>query len=327
MGLAALCIVIFHEWQPVAGAVPVVGIFESFGKKIGFFGVDIFFMLSGLGLTYAIRKGGLLSFYWRRIKRLLIPVLAVGLLRFFMEDWTLTRLWQDLSGYSFYTKDIYAFLWFVPAICILYLLFPFYYKLFERAGDKIAFTTGALALWFWISLLGVIRYDAYGFTNRIPIFLIGILIGWMTQHKTVVFKKSTWGCLGFLLVFGLYLSYLVGVKGAYLIVPASNCFLPPLLLAVSVSFLFAKLLDRISATRIGKGIIRFFSFFGLFSLEFYCLQEWLGSLLIPTLQGRMSVIWVNLLTLSAITVASFALYLIQKYFWQAAEWGLKKCRR
>ncbi len=326
MGFAAWCIVLFHEWQLVFAEVPVVGLLESGLKRIGFFGVDIFFLLSGLGLTYAIKKGTLLSFYWRRIKRLLIPFVAVGLLRFCLEDWTLSRLWQDLSGYSFYTRDIYAFLWFIPAICALYLLFPLYYKLFERAGDKIAFTLGALAIWFWISILGIIRYDAYGFTNRIPVFLIGVLIGWWTQHKTLVFKKSTWGCLWLFLVFGLYLSHLVGVKGAYLIVPASNCFLPPSLLAISVSFLLAKGLEQIHETLVGKGLIRFFGFFGLFSLEFYCVQEWLGGLLIPMLQKSLPLFWVNMVTLSAICAVSFGLYLFQKYIWKAAEWMVQKCR-
>lgn len=323
MGFAAWCIVLFHEWQPLFAGVPGLGIIEAAGKQIGFFGVDIFFLLSGLGLTYAIRKGKLLSFYWRRIKRLLIPVLVLGLLRLFTEHWTWTQFWENLSGYTFYTENIYAFLWFIPAICTLYFLFPFYYKLFERAGDKMAFTVAAIALWLGISLMGIIRYDAHGFTNRIPVFLIGILLGWMTQHKTVEFKKSTWGCMGVLLLLGYYLAYQTCNKGLYLVVPVSNCFLPTLLLAVSSAFLLAKGLDLISSTRFGRGIAKFFGFFGLFSLEFYCVQEWLGALLIPRLEGQVSTLLVNLLTLAAITAVSFVLYLFQKYSWKVLE----KCKR
>ena len=56
MGLAALWIYIFHEWVPLAPNVPVLGFIEGFIKQIGFFGVDIFFLLSGMGLIFAIEK-------------------------------------------------------------------------------------------------------------------------------------------------------------------------------------------------------------------------------------------------------------------------------
>ena len=42
---------------------------------------------------------------------------------------------------------MYSFLWFVPAILTLYLLFPLYYKVYEKAADKTLFTGAMFVLW------------------------------------------------------------------------------------------------------------------------------------------------------------------------------------
>ncbi len=326
MGFAAWCIVIFHDWQPVFGRVPVLGPLEVGLKQIGFFGVDVFFLLSGLGLTYAIQKGSVWSFYWRRIKRLLIPAVVLSLFRLWADGWSLLQWVKNLTGYAFYTESIYSFLWFVPAISTLYLFFPLYYKLFLRADNKVAFTGIAVVGWLAVSLLGVIRYDAYGFTNRIPVFLLGVLLGWMTQNKEVMFKRSTWLLMGCFLALGPFLSYQTSVKQLYLLVPVSNCCLPTFFTAVATVFLLAKGLDRISHTRLGQRIEGFLRFFGLFSLEFYCIQEaQLGQRLLPLLAG-LPTAFVNVICLAAIIGAGLLLYLLQKYSWKAIDGMIKRCK-
>ena len=69
MGFAALWILFFHEWVTLFVNNQVGVNIEGYLKRIGFCGVDIFLLLSGIGLTFAIRKGNVLTFYYRRIKR------------------------------------------------------------------------------------------------------------------------------------------------------------------------------------------------------------------------------------------------------------------
>ncbi len=59
MGISALWIIVFHTWYRLA--VPetspkLLYYAELAVTKLGYFGVDIFFLLSGIGLSYAIGK-------------------------------------------------------------------------------------------------------------------------------------------------------------------------------------------------------------------------------------------------------------------------------
>ena len=82
---------------------------------------------------------------------------------------------------------------FVPAIIVLYFLFPAYYKFFKMSGNKYSFTLIVCALWILILILGrnVIRPDFYCFLNRIPVFVIGILFGWISTKKETIIDTRT----------------------------------------------------------------------------------------------------------------------------------------
>lgn len=79
---------------------------------------------------------------------------------------------------------------------------------------------------------------------------------------------------------GLYLSYLSIYEDMYILVPLSNCCVPNLLMSVSLSFLLPRFLSALNGKKcfrlLGKGLTGLFHFFGLFTLEFYCIQEWMG---------------------------------------------------
>ena len=100
-------------------------------------------------------------------------------------------------GIKFYTETIYQLLWFVPAILTLYLLFPLYYNFFKKASNKVEFTACVWIIWLLLTLaleniVGNIRPDFYGFTNRIPIFIVGILAGDILRKKEIILDKSKW---------------------------------------------------------------------------------------------------------------------------------------
>ena len=104
---------------------------------------------------------------------------------------------------------LYSFLWFVPAIITFYILVPIFYAVFKRAKNKYIFILAVLEIWLLVSLLlkAYMREDLYGFTNRIPIFIMGVFLGWICREKTVHFNKTTWIFLIITLILGLYLAY------------------------------------------------------------------------------------------------------------------------
>ncbi len=331
MGFAAIWIFVFHEWQLLFEGVPIISKTESFLKTIGFCGVDIFFLLSGIGLTRAIQKGSVLQFYYRRIKRMVLPFLLMAFLMLFVGEWTASDFFFHVTGWNFYMKDIYGFLWFVPAIVTLYLLFPLYYKFLSVQKQPLYFLIGMLSVWlfFSISLRETMRLDLYGFTNRIPVFLIGGYLGYDTQKRErISFTGGTWVLLTMLFLLGLYLAYVTNFQNYYLLVPVSNCCLPNLFIALSLPFLLAKGMDMLVQVRylkfMGKAIGAVLAFYGMFSFEFYCIQEWLGGILIERIQYMTSPLLLNMIVFSAVTAAGFLLYALCRIFWKLADRGIAK---
>ena len=337
MGLAAVWILIFHEWiqlstTPPEGGFDLISNLERYIKAIGFCGVDIFLMLSGIGLTFAIKKDSLGRFYYRRLRRILLPFLTVAVIRCVLEHWDFKNFLGNVTGWKFYTVSMYSFLWFVPAICTLYLLFPLYYKLFQKAGNKILFTCGTVGIWMILTLLfrDKMRGDLFGFTNRIPVFCIGVLYGRMTQNrKEIVFTAQTWITVAITALLGFYLAFLANFRGWGLIVPVGNCCIPNCLIAVSFPFLLAKGLDLLvrKAGKFGSGVFKVLAFFGTFSLEYYCVQEWLAGILIPKMQaGGWTNLGINVMIFLAVTLSAFIASRIFTGFWKLAELPAKKLK-
>lgn len=332
MGFAALWILFFHEWQPLLGEAAHLGQVEVYLKRIGFCGVDIFLFLSGIGMIFSIQKKSLCSFYYRRFQRLFLPFFVVCLLRFLTEHWEIQWFWKNLTGYNFYHYNIYAFLWFVPAIATLYLLFPLYHKLFSKTKNPLFFTVTVFALWLLLTLYfrGGQRQDLFGFTNRIPVFIVGIYTGWLIQNKSIQFTPSVWVMLSSIFVLGLYEAYIANFKGWGFTVPSSNCCFPNLLISISLPFLLAKgldLLHRVPYIRVvGKGITKFLAFFGGISLELYCIQEWLGEKMIPKVQASHGSLVTNFIFLLLVTTAALGLHLTIQYFWKLVDFGIEKIK-
>lgn len=326
MGVAAILIFIFHVWVTVVQDYEMLAVIEGFVKRTGFVGVDMFFFVSGIGLFYAIQKHRITTFYLRRIKRTYIPFIITALIMWLVNSkwfdvcWSIDEFLGKVTGYDFLFVNIYSMLWFVPAILILYLCFPLYYYLFDKAPSKYQFTIVALVIWLFLtlSLETIIRGDMYGFTNRILVFILGVLTGWMIQEQKLVFTKLSWCLCVAIWILGLYLSYKTNYQGYFLVVNVSNCCIPNLLMATSGSCMLAKIfyfLD-IHVKLIGKCLIKIIDFFGMISLEFYCVQEWIGGLLVAKLvgMGGYHPLIINMIVFLCVILAALLLYSICKIF-------------
>ncbi len=323
MGFAALWILFFHDWQKVFFDGRALDIAETYVKQVGCCGVDIFLFLSGMGLVYSIGKGTVLSFYCRRLKKIVLPFIVVAVVQCGIENWGIGTFIKNILCINFYAVSVNSFLWFIPAILTLYLMFPLYWKIFCKASDKLLFTGAVLLIWMALSLFLYerMRGDLYGFTNRIPIFIFGVYVGWLTKYKKVALTGTAWFMLVVCFVCGFYFAYLGYFGGMEFIVPVSRVFFPNLLIAVSSALLLAKLLDLLcgvpKAGVCGRVIVKVLEFFGMFSLELYCVQELLGTMILFRIYDEPPLVK-NLVIFTAVVVVAFGLYLVGKYFWRLA---------
>lgn len=293
MGFAALWILMTHEWQIVTNETSFFFVTENFIKRIGFCGVDIFLLLSGMGLYYSLEKNPVSRFYYNRLKRVIFPFIIMA-------------------------SIIYLFLWFVPAVITLYLFTPVFYNFFKKAENKYLFFAGFIELWLLFSLMArnVMREDLYGFTNRIPIFVTGFLIGYLCKEKAIKITHRNWLFILLTFILGMYLAYQSNFKGLGLILPVSNCCIPNYLISISLPLLMAKVLDKLHSIRglaiIGKGLNKLIGFWGMMSLEFYCVQEWIATKILPDLLKGGDKLMANVKLLIIVSICGLALYLINK---------------
>ena len=331
MGLAAIWIHIYHVWihtlrNPATGFGTVMSNVESYIVTIGNCGVDIFFLMSGMGLVYAIRKEPLRKFYYRRIRRVYFPFLIAAILSAVFEKWSFTTFLGNVSGYSFYVKDINTYCWFVPAVITLYLFFPLYYLVFNKTKKKLVCTAVALLAWLLLNILltDVMRFDLFGFYNRIPVFLIGIFFGYMAQSREdLVFKAKHYVLLIFLFIASLVLLYIYKFRYFSVLLTQEKLVVPAIPLAVSYPFLVAKVMD-ILERRIpgfGKALNTVLSFWGKISLEMYLiytcfLVTFFSPIVLFIRSYKIPPFFINLIVFCITSVLAWLLYMACSYFFK-----------
>lgn len=162
--LAAMLILIFHIWIPVWGNTV-----EDFVLKTGYIGVDIFFFLSAYSL--ADKDIRYLSFIKNRFATVYGKYVILVVIAAVIKGMRTSRIVKILFGIELFERGGGAFLWFVPAILLFYLLYPLFVKWNSKYKGVIV-----LICWFIIGLLldRVIGYtDIFIFLNRIPILMAG----------------------------------------------------------------------------------------------------------------------------------------------------------
>ncbi|MBQ8130719.1 MAG: acyltransferase [Clostridia bacterium] len=314
MGFSALLVLFFHCWIPLVPNHRYLGAMEAALKNSGWIGASCFFFLSGLGLAYSDLRHGIRPFYLRRMKRLFIPYLLIAILRAVSEKWTVTAFLSALSGLSFFTRSIYTLLWFVPAVAVLYLLYPPYDRLLHSGKAPVpVLTAAAILVWLVLSVLlkDVMRPDLWGFTNRIPLFLLGVCCGKTAQRKET---RLTAGLLLFMAVLTIagYRLLRLTQKGMFLLVPDSSSALPAGMLSVGLLFFMSQFLSLIQPGTAGRLLVSVLSFFGKVSLELYCIQEWLWARLYTFLEGRVSFTVINLVSFVVLPAAAYLLSLLER---------------
>ena len=309
MGVAALWIFLYHTQDSclLFPTTPVIGDIEALFACTGYAGADVFFFLSGIGMVHSISKYTIPQFYLRRFLRIWTPYFISGTVTAIVFRWSFPDYLLTITGVSFYSKSLFSLIWFVPAIGTLYLLFPFLNLIMKRIRRKIIPTFILFTVWLVLTLMWTsdARGDLSIFTNRIPVFLLGVYCGYLSREKKILLSSmgriilfAAWAVGIIMMSFSEYCEgldfshYLIKYLGA-MIVSSTMC--------VFLALIFDKLENV-------KLIGKIFGLAGTMSLEMYCSFELVMNILRPKLFEVMEKHLYTLLLFVLVLAYSILLY-------------------
>ena len=159
----------------------------GFVAQYGFAGVDIFMMVSGLGLYYSLNSSSNISqFYKRRLLRIFPTYYLFGFFASFLQFHD--SIWDYLFRYStigFWTGTIF-WEWYIPSLVLLYLFSP----LIKSLLDKRLFflLTFICIIILFLSFYLVDKDEIFDrihffFLYRIPAFIFGMICAFWIQNN------------------------------------------------------------------------------------------------------------------------------------------------
>ena len=278
MGIAMIGVYLTHYKKAfsVNRVTPVPWIVNQL--RYGSSGVDIFLILSGLGLCYSFAKdSSLLHFYRKRLVRLLPAYLITQALYYIMllvktGHVDNKQFFRKMFFIDFFTKGDASF-WFIIAILLCYLIFPLVYKMMELTKIHVLNLVICAVLYVFLHML-LWRYDRTLYLNtialvqRIPAFVFGVWIG----RECLDDRK-----------FHVIIIPLFWAFTAVVLFRSKIPFFPKLgfslydfsltLVGMSLIFLFVLLFEWLQNAGWMKQCIRFLSFLGGITLECYLMHS------------------------------------------------------
>lgn len=181
MGIGVFMIIICHAY---ANGVQMSAPIKSLCAYCAI-GVDIFFLLSGIGMYYSLSKQSnysnskykTLKWYLHRYKRILLPYLCISIPWFIYVSVDIQDFFLNLSTISFYINGKGA--WFVSILFILFIVTPITQRLLSSKN-------GLLILIFILiitTLFGFLKNESVKYhnllyaLNKTPCYFIGIYLG------------------------------------------------------------------------------------------------------------------------------------------------------
>jgi peptidoglycan/LPS O-acetylase OafA/YrhL len=299
MGVAILWIVFFHL-PDYTKRISSLDSLIAFTQSIGYAGVDIFFFLSGFGLTFGWlrKKYTIPKFYQKRILRILptywvwMLLLALGEL-FITRDFQIRGFIADFFGIGFLSNRSYNH-WFIPSIVICYLLFPFVINCIKKNDTKpkvksfqVLLLSVIPPLLLSLCLLAIGANNLLIFSTRIPNFILGIFIAYLYLSKAKEDTDSNVLSVPILILMALMGSSLLYLTYTFTTPEVRQTYglwwYPFIFLTYPLCIIFSFLLNWSTvniADRVSAPFLISLKFCGLYSLEIYLMHgllfNWLG---------------------------------------------------
>ena len=311
MGIAMLLVFFSHLPIPINNSV------LNFFKWNGHFGVDIFVILSGMGLFFSFRKESNLSlFYTKRLLRIVPFYLFINLAYLltpgFVPHYSLFGILATVTTIGYWFDYGYCD-WFIPHLLLMYLLFPLLYNVMKRIDNRLTLFL-IIAVWGVISLLPILDSLFYRAAFRWVIFTLGILLGKILFEDpcgslnikvSAYFSILSVGVGSILLIhfFVRFSDMSIGTSEQYLF-QKGYIYMPYLLIVVGFSLLCGMLLEHYRDKKIGAILMGGGNLVGSMSLELYLVHIWFIPYAIYIFQQS---------TPSSLTLALLALFILSSF--------------
>lgn len=277
MGVAMISVFFFHcgdDWAP--DCITAI-------TSRGYMGVAVFIFLSAIGLSYSMEKNGnIMDFYKRRIFRIfptywfimtcvyafVATLINTGIMPsdYYRYPHTVWEAIQSYTTIGYWIEGGLYYLWYIPAITVLYLFFPFVYRIYSR------WRWSAMSIAIVPLLLSFYPEKAFGeyayFLSFVGVFLYGALAYYWVKLDYRI------NILIVLLIGGGALLYYCSRQVMHLGM-IQNTFLETSLLYTTFPFMLLALVPIIQIQPINDAL----SFVGKISLEFYLIHEFILRLL------------------------------------------------
>lgn len=308
MAFSAIQILVFHLWIYLFNGNPI----ERFIKETAYLGVDIFFFVSGYSLA-KYKIDNYFKFLVLRFKSVYLKFIFFAAIMALLLNGNLFRFLRVVSGIELIKKGGGAFLWFLPAIMLFYIVFPIFQRIDLRNRSFGVLIT--LLLWVVVAIT-ISRLTSYTamfiYWNRIPVFLLGyysfFLQNYIDQNDFGIFKRFR-ESITLRIVIGSLLSiagFVIIFFGAYknkLQWPICDGFY---LLVIPASLGLILLIDLVPATSIIKLI-------GDSTLEIYALQMIFGyNIANALLKATGNRLITNIVTILVVIILGIAVQLLWK---------------
>lgn len=320
MGLATISVLIFHFTDDKRMYdYGFDGLAYIYNRFISSGGVDVFLIMSGLGLYYSWKKSSKYKeFISKRLKRILITyfLIAIPAIIFkniFLIDKTLIDVVKDLFFVSLITEGN-TWHWYIFFISICYIIFPYLYDLIESKKNNLdieqllmnvfSFTTVvALLLSFYANpLFGNINIMVL----RLPMFVFGIYLGKLSYNKEKIENK--W-------IFFLLIALAITPLRTYDRIMLNRYIVA--MINISAVFVFIQVLEILERKRISiKFITKILEFFGKYSLEIYLSHVTIRSFFLilglPTYRIRYEILMVLCSIILSLIVSRFTKIIVNQ---------------
>lgn len=240
--------------------------------KDGNMGVDAFLFMSGIGLYFSFSGDSCIRrFYAKRVVRMVPTFLVVAVPYFCWRDCVVTEtatFLLDLLNISFIESGFRTF-WYVYAIFLLYMVFPFLFKIIHGGNALVRTLSLIVASICASAAIGVIMPELYDnieiALTRVPVFVAGCYVGKLVKERREI---NGWVVAGLCAsIVAMYtLMFVIGNPFP----DATNVFgrYRRTLAAVLCCIIFAVLSECFALS----GENRFLNWFGTRSLELYISQ-------------------------------------------------------
>ena len=235
MGFAVVLIVVFHSvlynsLNTDSRMVQAIADFICFDFNIG---VEIFLLVSGIGLYYSFSKGSISfrKYYLKRVLNVYLIALIIDLpyiiytdlifenkgFLYAISEWTGLLNWSGESRIA----------WYVVFVMILYAVYPLIFKAL-KATEKSKYSFIYILLFYivWVMLCFAMNKtipEIYSVieiaVTRVPIFIIGCYIGQLVYNKAQFTMKTYITCIAGIAIYVLLRS----ISGSLLSQRLSHC--------------------------------------------------------------------------------------------------------